>query len=111
MGSAAPTSGKYIQSQNFPRVFNMKTETACSPKYFSRFQTTRVTSLITVILLLTSASEIEVMSQNRNISNSATFISMQRDERRQEIQHHLCAFTSSCSFTIIAYVVCIKQLK
>lgn len=39
-----------------------------------------VTSLMTVILLLTSAQEIEVISQNSKISNSVIFIRMQRDE-------------------------------
>jgi hypothetical protein len=54
-----------------------------------------VKSLITIILLLTSAPEIEVISQNSKISSSAIFILMQREEWTLAIKYLLCAFTSS----------------
>jgi len=42
MGAAASSSGRYIRRFNLPRVFNMKTETACFPKYL--FQVPNYTS-------------------------------------------------------------------
>jgi hypothetical protein len=51
-----------------------------------------VTSLMTVILLLISAPEFEVLSQNSKISNSAIVIRMQRDDWTLAIKHLLRAF-------------------
>jgi hypothetical protein len=83
-GVAAPSSGSYIQGTNLPRVFNMKIETAGSPKYLLQISKIHgVASLMTIILLLTPASEIEFIPQNSETSNSAIVIRTQRDERRQ----------------------------
>jgi len=42
MGAAAPSSGRYNQGPNIPRVFNLKTETVFSPKYL--FQVPKYTT-------------------------------------------------------------------
>jgi hypothetical protein len=52
-----------------------------------------VASLMTVILLLTSASETEFVPQKSKISNSAIVIRTQREDWTLAIKHLLCAFT------------------